>query len=396
LTEGATGIDYLKQQCATALAVFGLSIDEGADDTLLVLKQDQDSRVLRIRCLEDGVSKHFVVKYRSAQDKLVSFALTAKLEKLLRSEHNSLVWSEAQAASPLIPRRKKTSSGQAYWLSDQADQQTQERGCWSVSEYLPNGPAFGWLENPPRWTSAHAHSAGTLLAKLHCAGRQAKEKLTGAEAHQLASLLPKLPQLLTSSIRSRQNDRPQNALFSSEETIDALGDAVTGAVSALTTGQNAAVLVSEALIVHGDFHPGNVLFADTTALAAIDLDFAHLEHPLYDLAYALLIFAPTAQTRDSASSLLAGYSGYFERCALEPPSFLPPADHIAAQTATQIDAPITDCSSGPPQADLPYHQYVVVAASLILLWTLSEAGAQHADGESLANRMINYIVNRVR
>lgn len=402
MTQGKSSTNSLKQRCSVALAAFGLSIGEQVDPPssgavdLLVLKEDQESTLFRVRCLEDGVSELFVVKYRSAQDKLVSFALTAKVEKLLASEHSLLAWTDAHGAQPLIPRRKRISSGQAFLLDDQlhplhkGDEPGKgyvPKGCWSVSEYLANAPAFDWLEAVPTWSPAHARAAGELLAKLHCAGRLAKEKLTGAEKHQLSSLLASLPRLLKAALEAGQCKglASKKEAEETEETqaTQATTDALSHAIAALTTGPSASVLADEELIVHGDFHPGNVLFAGTTALAVIDLDYAHVEHPLYDLAYALLMFAPTADTADRATSLLEGYCDHYNQSAQQPPSFLPTASELASDLAALRQEESRGTS--------PFQQYVVVAASLILLWTLSEEGSKHPSAKLLAKRMVSHI-----
>lgn len=361
----------LKQECSIALAAFNLSLDEqaGALADLLVLKQDKESIVLRVQCLDEGQSKPFILKYRTANDKLVYFALTAKLEKLIRSEHSMLAWSETEGAKTIIPRRRRTTGGEPFWLSDQglepeiADQPVLPKGCWTVSEYLANGPAFNWLAVAPDWTNEQAKSAGELLAKLHCAGRHAKEKLTGAERHQLASLLPNLPDLIGRTFT---------------DAADAyLHKTILDAVSALSSGTKSALSGAEELIVHGDFHPGNVLFAGQAAVAAIDLDYAHLEHPLYDLAYALLMYAPTADTADRAASFITGYGGHFESSAQEPPCLLP----TVAQALASARGECTDAAS-------MFEQYSVVAASLILLWTKSQPGLEHPESVPLAKRML--------
>jgi Ser/Thr protein kinase RdoA (MazF antagonist) len=49
------------------------------------------------------------------------------------------------------------------------------------------------------------------------------------------------------------------------------------------------------LLVHGDFHPGNVLFlankTDSRLVRLVDFDYLRLEHPFYDVGYAFIMFA---------------------------------------------------------------------------------------------------------
>jgi Ser/Thr protein kinase RdoA (MazF antagonist) len=44
-------------------------------------------------------------------------------------------------------------------------------------------------------------------------------------------------------------------------------------------------------MVHGDFHPGNALWFGDRVLAIIDFENSHLEHPLYDVAYSMIMFS---------------------------------------------------------------------------------------------------------
>src|SRR5207248_2996639 len=49
-------------------------------------------------------------------------------------------------------------------------------------------------------------------------------------------------------------------------------------------------------MVHGDFHPGNLLFRNGTVKAILDYDYVRYEKPLYDLGYAAAIFCTNEQT----------------------------------------------------------------------------------------------------
>jgi len=70
------------------------------------------------------------------------------------------------------------------------------------------------------------------------------------------------------------------------------------------------------LLVHGDYHPGNLLFAGEELKGLVDFEHVHMEEPLFDVGYAALMFAtnwtePPGQTHDFNSefltALLEGY-----------------------------------------------------------------------------------------
>ncbi len=60
------------------------------------------------------------------------------------------------------------------------------------------------------------------------------------------------------------------------------------------------------LLVHGDFHPGNVLFfkneTGSRAVRLVDFDYLRREHPLYDVGYALIMFARSKSLRKTKRS----------------------------------------------------------------------------------------------
>jgi Ser/Thr protein kinase RdoA (MazF antagonist) len=70
------------------------------------------------------------------------------------------------------------------------------------------------------------------------------------------------------------------------------GDLVRGAVAAVNDARSVNhPWVQETLLVHGDFHPGNLLFRQDLLCAILDFEYAHMECAAYDLGYAALFFA---------------------------------------------------------------------------------------------------------
>ncbi|MBS2010624.1 MAG: phosphotransferase [Cyanobacteria bacterium SZAS TMP-1] len=292
-----------------------------------LIKRDLRSTVFRQNC-----GRELVFKCVRAEVIQGDPALTARLEQLL-------ITCQAE-----IPARLLTSEGAACWHCDE------DGSIWIVSQFTP-GTTFQWLS--PTWNDNDAHAAGQLLARLHCAGRLAAEQLTSAERTVLGSILP--------SLADETFTRRQLAAGSLLAPVE------IDTVSRLVTTAAAALLLMDlpTAIVHGDYHPGNVLFRDGQAIAAIDFDYAHLEHPLYDLAYSWLTFSP-------GNGLLTGYRQHLSKTGEAPEVYL-----------TADDA---DFDS--PSRSAPLHHYSVVAAYLLLLWATSADGRSHPQGDGLARRMI--------
>ncbi|MFO0874801.1 MAG: phosphotransferase [Phycisphaerales bacterium] len=62
-------------------------------------------------------------------------------------------------------------------------------------------------------------------------------------------------------------------------------------------------------LVHGDWHPGNVLFRDGSAIAVLDFDSARLEPRVIDVANGLLQFTMLMSTPDDPASWPEGFDG---------------------------------------------------------------------------------------
>lgn len=45
------------------------------------------------------------------------------------------------------------------------------------------------------------------------------------------------------------------------------------------------------MMIHGDYHPGNAIWSGDSVQAIVDFENSHMEHPLYDVAYALIMFS---------------------------------------------------------------------------------------------------------
>lgn len=354
------------EQLSPVLTAFGLT----ANGSPMILKGDADnagSTVVRL----DNVSRpgheqpvgSVVLKGRpvtgaDVDNTLPDQTLSAYLEGLLLKE------------SPgLLPPRLLTVESAALTWQDPA-----QKTVWSASLYI-DGTGFDWLTNSPQWKQAHAHSAGELLAKIHCAGRTVIDQLGAENKHKLRSIVPTLADC--AQILQENTDRS----FLDLALIEQLSETIKQAVDAITCGADCETLRADETIVHGDYHPGNVLFRGETAVAAVDFDYAHCEHPLYDLAYAWLMFSSGSKQEQqnakeqAAAGLLSGYKQFYEDSGKPLPLYLQgdQKDYLS------------------PPANTPLHHYSVVVAYLLLLWTFSAEGNAHHLAGSLAIRMVERI-----
>jgi len=72
------------------------------------------------------------------------------------------------------------------------------------------------------------------------------------------------------------------------------------------------------MLVHGDFHPGNLVTADNEIAAILDLEYMHFEKPVFDVAYGGMMFSSSGRRSKLDFALLREFlRGYDE------PAFLP-------------------------------------------------------------------------
>ncbi|CAN5384830.1 hypothetical protein BH10CYA1_BH10CYA1_52270 [soil metagenome] len=151
-----------------------------------------------------------------------------------------------------------------------------EEQRWWLSNYIEADAVFEWTK--PTWTKAACDQSGTALSSLHQALRQfATEnpsilKHTTTDGSVLYSLEKRLEEAFSKSSK-----------FADQWKL--VAPLVSKALVLIQKNDNAVEQ-----LVHGDFHPGNLLFRDGVAVAIIDFEYLNIEPAIYDLAYSLIMF----------------------------------------------------------------------------------------------------------
>ncbi|MBU6455821.1 MAG: phosphotransferase [Cyanobacteria bacterium REEB67] len=327
--DGKTQKKDLSADCTSMLDAFGLVLDRRFEPHFL--KADQASEVIRVYCTFATGSKAFVLKRRPVEALAYPAELTAGLENLL----------DAHADRKLFPQRRRATTGSTAIVSI-SDGQTY---CISASEYIADAAVYDWQQSTAAWSDSQSFGAGRLLASLHRAGRLACAELGADERTLLGSILPSLPEQFAAQLSDNWPTERRAAM------VQALNEAI--ATLSKETDESEG---NDRTIVHGDFHPGNVLFIGAEAQYAIDLDYAHIENPLYDLAYATLMFGDKR-----SDALLRGYQS-----------------EATWEGASSIDSKKFDC-------------YRKAAAALILLWLEADQSAVESDRDQLKKRLADRI-----
>ena len=176
-------------------------------------------------------------------------------------------------------------------------------------EYIPCSRELNWTSAAR--LQAECSEAGTVLAelqnKLAALPRQTirdwglSEKLPPASVGNagqvgVSSIRPHLSDWLLTAFRLiRENKHSMDPLLK-DATLkqEALVLAIVASAESLISQFDS----DKTLFVHGDFHTGNLIWRHERVLAVIDFENAHFEHPLYDLAYATVMFVANWQEED--------------------------------------------------------------------------------------------------
>jgi Ser/Thr protein kinase RdoA (MazF antagonist) len=176
---------------------------------------------------------------------------------------------------------------------------------WTARRYVPVTSTFNWRFR--QWDIDHCKLGGLTLARLHSIGDGAN--LSAAQKKRLKPQVDWRQQCLE-RLRLIFARASEFGVMPGHNLTVAAAEAMVGHLQ----GKVEQVAEVQAMIeqwlrahgskyawqalIHGDFHPGNVLFAQDSVKAVIDWDFARLDDPLFDLAYARMMFCGTFREPD--------------------------------------------------------------------------------------------------
>lgn len=176
---------------------------------------------------------------------------------------------------------------------------------WSCSQYLHCGRQYDFLDFD--CSSNHAFLAGQTLAFLHSRGRKLLDKrgkfLAGPDQKSFFAAFPRCFSALIGSLEkipAHKCGPEAPGLLNNLDNLDFV----------LLEKQAAKISLelikieerSKQTIVHGDFHPGNLLFDDKSVLALIDWEYAAIGSGLFDLCYGLFFFTLQPQFLNEKSA----------------------------------------------------------------------------------------------
>jgi len=156
-----------------------------------------------------------------------------------------------------------------------------ERVAERAWELFPFIDGERWSRRP-----GQARSAGEALGHMHAAGLDLvwHGHVQAASSHgnlQVLEALRRVP-------RAVQRVEPEVDMVALANACETLAEAYT---EASATVEEVGYAQFDSQVVHGDFHPGNVIYAGDRVAAVIDFDAARLEPAVVDFANGLMQFA---------------------------------------------------------------------------------------------------------
>jgi hypothetical protein len=390
--------DDLVEICADALSAFSLVLScenaEDAEPALTVLKRDKFSLVVKVRCEQYRTStKHdsvpsnvqYVYVLKRISDEIYAGSEeTAQVQKILM---------------PLSDSKRKVAADGSFLFRQILP--GNKCAVWSLTRFVPNGPSFDWLDSAPSWTEAQSHSAGEILALLHHQSHENRVNFASESFSKMTSVIASIPEWLEKAFAKSCYTTVidvgvTNTFLSTADQISVL-EKIEQSIVEVETGINAglsrAVPYAEKLMIHGDFHPGNVLFRNEKAVCVIDWDYAHLEDPLLELAYGLIMFSRKFGSTDhdflDQKMAKVFLNGYCLGCRSRGGSL-----HRAVSDES-LNA-LTDqvgCDADIVVLDILLRPYIKLAASLILLWALSKQGLHHEHQAAIVLKSVRLVLS---
>lgn len=258
-----------------------------------------------VELLNDGRrTRYFLRRYRQGI-----------AEEEIRFEH-ALIQHVSQMGLCPIARVHPTRLGDTY-LRLVIDEPERSTAYFAIFDFLPGDDRYTWVG--PRCTSRELQSAGALLARFHDAVRGFRPPGRRIES-RILDLLPEVAQKWAAAPSLSKGTQFDECV---ERNCVELGACIDRTVAALTSARARDL---PELVIHSDYHPGNLKFVGEEISGLVDFDWAKLDLRAFDVGLALWYFCASweaghdgAIRLEDLQAFVSSYQG-----ALGGPSQLPP------------------------------------------------------------------------
>ncbi|HLE13965.1 MAG TPA: phosphotransferase [Anaerolineales bacterium] len=239
---------------------------------LVACDQDQRGTVntsFVIMCAKDGEwDKYFLRRYKlGVQEEEIAF------------EHSVTQHLIAHSRLP-VARVYRTQAGKSYLRRPHPVFQG-EQAFYAMFEFLPGRDKYSWVDT--RLTDEEVRSSARVLAEFH----DAVSYLLPAGRRHEPKMRDLLPEITASLRRAPQNNRgtPFDQYLLEHHAL-LLDEA--RAVQACLDDPRCQSLPE--VVIHCDYHPGNLKFEDGRVTALFDFDWSKIDTRAFDVGLALFYF----------------------------------------------------------------------------------------------------------
>jgi homoserine kinase type II len=318
-----------------------------------------------IETVKDGVrSKYFLRKYKNGIR-----------PGELAFEH-ALIAHLSAAGVPPVARLHRTRKGETFvhYMAEEGDQ---TGAYYAIFDFLPGEDRYTWVS--PLCTQAEVRNAAIVLAQFHQTVSRFSPQGKRAEG-RILDLLPVIVRNLDACLRKNRNT-VFDAYLSDHQ--DLIRTRTADTLEHLSHPQFSRMVQ---IVVHCDFHPGNLKFHGDEICGLFDFDWSKVDFRCFDVALALWYFFVTWE---------------------EPQDGVMRLEEVESFLTSYQDALRGDRSIGPlNKVELRALPNMIQAANLYVLnWTILDHFQKEVDpGEYLVYlqhgvqfiRWFNYSENRAR
>jgi len=200
-------------------------------------------------------------------------------EEELIFEHN-LINHLAQRTAPPIARLHHTSDGSTYLHRGQKNGDP-SGSFYAIFDHLPGEDRYTWVN--PHCSTAEISSAARTLAQFHSAMTTLQPKGKRYEP-KILDLLPLLIQTVTQGLEHSKNTIFDDYLTNSHDAI------LQNIRDTLAVLQTPDAQHMPQIVIHCDYHPGNIKFQGEAVSGLFDFDWSKVDYRCFDLGLALWYF----------------------------------------------------------------------------------------------------------
>lgn len=215
-----------------------------------------------------------------------------------------------------VARLHRTRSGSTFYL--RPAQEGEPGGCYyAIFDFIHGEDRYTWVG--PRCTPQELHNAGELLAAYHTAvGSLVCKGMRGEE--KILDLLEQIAAVWDQSLSDSKGTDFDLYLAENHEIVRRC---IAGTRSSLAS---LAVRSLPEVVIHSDFHPGNLVFDGEEICGLVDFDWSKIDLRAFDVALAVWYFTTSwegsfdGEVRlDDARTFLGAYQHALLTSAVFPP-----------------------------------------------------------------------------